>query len=192
MTVSGAHLNPSITLGLAARGRIAWTEVPGYALAQLLGAFAGVSLVALALGTEGHLGSTLPSVDLVVVGILEAAFTAALMGSVFLLADHGLGRFRWRILLPPSVVGLSTFLTGPLTGSSLNPARSIAPAALSGSYAGLEVDLVSVPAGALLISLLLRPRSCRCGRWSAILPRMAGTERGRTLGVRAFLGLKPR
>ena len=157
--VSGAHLNPAVTLGLAASGRIGWSEVPEYVFGQVVGAFVGSAFVAVAFGTEAHLGSTLPSTNVLTVFGGEAAFTAALVAAVFVLADHGEGRFRCRLALPPLVVGVSTYVIGPLTGSSLNPARTIAPALLSGSFAGLWVYLVSVPVGALLIGLAWQPRS---------------------------------
>ncbi len=157
--VSGAHLNPAVTLGLAASGRIGWAEVPEYVLGQFVGAFVGSALVAVTFGTGAHLGSTLPSTNAVTVFGGEAAFTAALVAAVFVLADRGEGHFRWRLALPPLVVGVSTYVIGPLTGSSLNPARTIAPAVLSGSFADLWVYLVSVPLGALIVGLTWRPKS---------------------------------
>jgi aquaporin NIP len=157
--ISGAHLNPAVTLGLAASGRIDWREVPEYVLGQFAGAFLGSACVAVFLGTEAHLGSTLPSTTAFALFIAEASFTAALIAAVFALADRGEGRFRWRLALPPTVVGLSTFIIGPLTGSSLNPARTIAPAVLSGSYTDLWVYLIAVPIGALVVALVWRPRS---------------------------------
>ncbi|MHB8351700.1 MAG: MIP/aquaporin family protein [Thermoplasmata archaeon] len=157
--VSGAHLNPVVTLGLAGSGRIAWAEVPAYLLGQFAGAFLGSLGVALVLGTGAHLGSTIPSTGVAEAFGAEAVFTALLLASVFLLADRGEGPFRWRLLLPPLVVGLSTYLIGPLTGSSLNPARTIAPAVLSGSYTDLWVYLLAVPAGALLVAWVWQPIS---------------------------------
>jgi aquaporin Z len=157
--ISGAHLNPAVTLGLAASGRIGWAEVPEYVLGQFVGAFVGSAFVAVTVGTEAHLGSTLPSTDLLTVFGGEVVFTAALVAAVFVFADRGEGRFRWRLALPPLVVGVSTYVIGPLTGSSLNPARTIAPAVLSGSFADLWVYLVSVLLGAILVGLAWRPRS---------------------------------
>lgn len=157
--VSGAHLNPAVTLGLAASGRIAWREVPEYVLGQFAGAFLGSACVAVSLGTEAHLGSTLMATSVPTAFVLEAAFTGALIAAVFVLADRGEGRLRWRLALPPSVVGVSTLVIGPLTGSSLNPARTLAPAVLSGSFANLWVYLAAVPVGALLVALVWRPRS---------------------------------
>ncbi|MGA8542594.1 MAG: MIP/aquaporin family protein [Thermoplasmata archaeon] len=157
--VSGAHLNPVVTLGLAVSGRIAWAESPVYFLGQFAGAFLGSVVVERSIGTNAHLGSTVPSTALVVAFGVEAAFTAALLCGVFLLADRGEGRFRWRLALPPLVVGISTYLIGPLTGSSLNPARTIAPAVLSGTYTDLWLYLIAVPLGALLVAMLWRPRA---------------------------------
>ena len=157
--ISGAHLNPAVSLGLAASGRISWAEVPEYVLGQFLGAFVGSAFVAIMFGTEAHLGSTLPSTNLLTVFGGEAAFTAALVAAVFVLSDRGEGRFRWRLGLPPLVVAVSTYVIGPLTGSSLNPARTIAPALLSGTFADLWVYLVAVPFGAIVVGLAWRPRS---------------------------------
>ncbi len=157
--VSGAHLNPVVTLGLAASGRIAWAESPIYILGQFAGSFSGSAFVAAAFGTEAHLGSTVPSTGVITAFGAEAAFTAGLVAAVFLLADRGEGRFRWRLALPPLVVGISTYVIGPLTGSSLNPARTIAPAILSGTYTDLWVYLTAVPLGALLVAVAWRPRA---------------------------------
>jgi len=157
--VSGAHLNPAVTLGLAASGRIAWGETPEYVLGQFAGAFLGSGIVAISLGTEAHLGSTVPSTSPLTVFFGEALFTAVLLAAVFVLADRGEGLFRWRLALPPLAVGISTYIIGPLTGSSLNPARTIAPAVLSGSFTELWVYLVAVPLGALCVAVAWRPTS---------------------------------
>jgi len=157
--VSGAHLNPAVTLGLAVSGRIAWAESPVYVLGQFSGAFAGSAFVAFFLGTEAHLGSTLSSTNPPVLFACEATFTAILLATVFLLSDRGEGPRRWRLALPPLAVGVSTYVIGPLTGSSLNPARTIAPAVISGSYADLWVYLVAVLLGALAVAFVWRPSS---------------------------------
>lgn len=157
--VSGAHLNPAVTLGLAVSGRTSWAEVPLYVGGQFAGAFLGSVFVSIAFGAEAHLGSTTPSTGVLFAFGLEFAFTVALVAAVFYLADRGEGRVRWRLGLPPLVVGISTFVIGPLTGSSLNPARTIAPAVLSGTYADLWVYLAATLLGALFIALVWSPRS---------------------------------
>jgi aquaporin NIP len=157
--LSGAHLNPVVTLSLAVSGRIAWGETPEYLGGQFAGAFLGSGIVAISLGTGAHLGSTVPSTGLWTVFLGEALFTAALVASVFALADRGEGRGRWRLLLPPAAVGVATYIIGPWSGSSLNPARTIAPAVLSGTYTDLWVYLIAVPLGGLVVAAAWRPRT---------------------------------
>lgn len=160
LELSGAHLNPVVTLGLATSGRIAWRETPPYILAQFAGAFGASGIVWGTLGDYARLGATVPAQgDIVRAFPAELLFTAALVAAVFLVADRGAGRGRWRILLPPSVVALSTYVIGPWTGSSLNPARTLAPALLSGTFTDLWVYVTAVPLGALLIAALWRPRT---------------------------------
>ena len=89
----------------------------------------------------------------------NSRFTALLVASVFALADRGEGRFRWRLGLPPFAVGLSTYVIGPWSGSSLNPARTLAPAVVAGVYTDVWVYLVAVPLGALIVGALWKPRS---------------------------------
>lgn len=158
--VSGAHLNPAVTLALASSGRLAWKEVPPYWASQFTGAFVASFVVLLSLGGGSHLGATMPAGgDIPRTFIAEAAFTALLVAAVFVLADRGEGRNRWRILLPPIAVGVSTYVIGPWTGSSLNPARTLAPAVLSATYADLWVYMVAVPLAALAMAAVWRPKS---------------------------------
>ncbi|HYA70104.1 MAG TPA: aquaporin [Thermoplasmata archaeon] len=158
--VSGAHLNPAVTLALASSGRITWKEAPPYWASQFLGAFLASSSVLLLLGGGSYLGATLPANgNIPRTFVAEGAFSALLVITVFVLADRGEGRRRWRILLPPSAVGVSTYLIGPWTGSSLNPARSVAPAVLSGTYVDLWIYLIAVPLAALAVAVLWKPRS---------------------------------
>lgn len=157
---SGAHLNPAVTLALAVTRRIDPVESLGYIPAQLVGAFAGSATVLLLLGNYAHLGATVPASGMLLPAMVgEAFFTALLVGTVFFLADYGLGRWRWRLLLPGIVVGISTYVIGPVSGSSLNPARSIAPAVLSGVYTDLGFYVLIALLAALAVSLVWTPRS---------------------------------
>jgi glycerol uptake facilitator-like aquaporin len=158
--ISGAHLNPAVTLALAVSGRIGWSEAPGYWAAQFGGAFLGSACVLFGLGGAAHLGATTPvrgELDLAFLG--EAVFTAVLVASVFVLADNGRGRHGWRLALPAFAVALSTYVIGPLSGSSLNPARSVAPAILSGTYVDLWMYLLAPPLAAIVVATTWRPRS---------------------------------
>lgn len=154
---SGAHLNPAVTLALVAARRFPPTEGVLYGGAQVLGAFGGSLIVLATLGGEAHLGATLPAGgDLLRTGLLESVFTILLVLSVFYLTAPSKEPSRLELLLPPTVVGVSTLLIGPFTGSSLNPARTLAPALLSGDGSGLWVYLLVVPAAALLATAMLR------------------------------------
>lgn len=158
--VSGAHLNPAVTLALASSGRIAWREAPPYWASQFAGAFLASLAVLGSLGGGSHLGATLPANgNILRTFAAEAAFTALLVGAVFVLADRGEGRTRWRLLLPPAAVGVATYIIGPWTGSSLNPARSLAPAVVSGTYTDLWVYMIAVPLAALAVAALWKPMS---------------------------------
>jgi glycerol uptake facilitator-like aquaporin len=126
----------------------------------LAGAFIGSGAVWGLLGGGAHLGSTTPThVDLAVAFVGEFVFTALLVIAVFALSDLGEGRRRWRLTLPPLAVALSTLVIGPWTGSSLNPARTLAPAILSGTYTDLWLYLIAVPLGSLAVAAVWRPRA---------------------------------
>jgi len=157
--LSGAHINPAVTLGLVVARRFDPRELVPYVGAQLSGAFAGSALVGLTIGTAAHWGATIPHTpDLGLVAVMEFGFTVALVLSVLYLTTRGKKPSNLELLLPAAVVGLSTYLIGPWTGSSLNPARTLAPAVLSGDYLGIWVYLLAVPAAALVTALAV-PRT---------------------------------
>lgn len=154
--VSGAHLNPGVTLALTASGRFPGKEAPPYAGAQLAGAFAGSAAVWSSLGRAAHLGATLPGpAGPNWVFPLEFAFTFLLVASVLYLAGLDREPRRVELMLPAGVVGVSTFLIGPWTGSSLNFARSLAPAVLSGDYGWLWVYFLAVTIAPIVAAAVL-------------------------------------
>lgn len=161
--VSGAHLNPAVTVGLVASRKFPKHELAPFVAAQLGGAFLGSLLVLALLGGGSHLGATLPGAEGPGwVFPLEFAFTFLLILSVLYLAELSRPPSRAELLLPAVVVGVSTLLIGPLTGSSLNPARSVAPAVLSGAYDWLWIYLgatLLAAAVAALASALARERT---------------------------------
>jgi len=148
--VSGAHFNPAITLSRWAAGALSSNAVLPYVTAQISGAFLGSISVLFALGDHANLGATVPvSVASFTAGVAEFAFTFALALSVAWELQPTSRWHSWKPLVPSLVVAVSTFLIGPWTGSSLNPARTLAPAVLSGTFNGIGIYLLSTPLGAL-------------------------------------------
>ena len=164
-SISGAHLNPVVTLALLADRRIPAAEIGPHIAAQVVGAFLGSATVLATFGSSRGLGATVPTGGDVVRALpLEFAFTALLVGTVLALVRWGAGRVRWRLTWPGLVVAASTYLIGPWTGSSLNPARTIAPAVLSGVYTDIWLYLVAPPLAALVAVGLARVADRRRAR----------------------------
>lgn len=137
--VSGAHLNPAVTLGLAATGRFSWGLVPGYLIAQFLGAFAGAALAYLAYkiqmdnepeeGVKLGVFCTGPSIDSPIYNIImEIIGTALLLIGILAIGYDKAGATGGMI---PFLVGLLIMLIGLAvgggTGFAINPARDLGP-----------------------------------------------------------------
>ncbi len=128
-SVSGAHINPAVTFAFALRRNFPWIRVPGYIVAQLLGAVAAAALVSLILGSHGTLGASSPAPDISAwkaVGI-EMLLTTVLANTILGTASHS-GFLGPNAAIPVgSYIALAGLWAGPLTGASMNPARSIGP-----------------------------------------------------------------
>jgi glycerol uptake facilitator protein len=131
-TTSGAHINPAVTVSLAATGRFPWGEVPAYVIAQLVGATAGAALIVAAFGSEavdfGTGVTTLADDVTYVQGIVaEAIGTFLLVTAVMALAVDSRAPAGWAGFMIGLAVAAAILLIGPLTGASLNPARTFGP-----------------------------------------------------------------
>ena len=134
--VSGAHLNPAVTVALAGRGRFPASEVPAYALAQLTGA-GGASLVLRgAMGLHVATGVTAPSIPMAGALATETLITFALVFVIASVAtdDRAVGGLAGVAI--GMAVAMGALMAGPLTGASMNPARSFGPALVAGQWAG--------------------------------------------------------
>ena len=162
---SGGHLNPAVTCAFWRLGRINSRDAAVYAIAQTIGALVGVEAVRLVagdLGTAVELGMTRPGsgISPLVACLCEVLITFSLM--FLILAFLNKPKLAPRTgIAAGSLVALLVMLEAPLTGTSLNPARSLAPALLMQQLDGVWIYLVAPPIGALLAAAAWR------GRWGS-------------------------
>jgi aquaporin NIP len=147
--VSGAHFNPAVTLGFWASGRLGWRAVPPYLLSQMAGAFAASALLRVMFGNVALLGTTIPAGPAVQSVLLEAVLTAILMFVILCVSTGPKEVGVMAGIAVGGVVGLEALFAGPISGASMNPARSIAPAVVSGHLADLWVYMLGPVVGAL-------------------------------------------
>jgi glycerol uptake facilitator protein len=173
-TTSGAHINPAVTVGLAAVGRFPWGEVPAYIGAQLVGGSVGAALIVAAFGGDAvDLGTGLTSLadDITYTqGIVaEAIGTYLLLTAIMALAVDRRAPAGWAGLMIGLAVAAAILAIGPLTGGSLNPARTFGPmlvTAIGGgdaSWGDLPAYVIGPLIGAVLATVsydaVARPRA---------------------------------
>ncbi|MHB8869466.1 MAG: MIP/aquaporin family protein [Thermoleophilia bacterium] len=172
--VSGAHINPVVTLALACAGRFPWDRVPSYAAVQAAGALLAATILRVILGSGVSVGATLPSVSDGSAVLLEALLTAVLVAVVLLVVARPWITRPLAAVLIGSTVALEAWWAGPLTGASMNPARSFGPAVLSGNVDPLWVYVVGPAFGAVLGVLAVRVAGGRAASaWAASAERRA-------------------
>ena len=148
--ISGAHLNPAVTLGFFAASRLPGRMVLPYIVSQLIGAFAASSLLRGLFTEDLTLGSTLPAGAPVQSLILETVLTFFLMFVILNVSTGAKERGITAGIAVGSVIALEALFAGPICGASMNPARSIAPAIVSQHFVHLWIYIVAPVAGALL------------------------------------------
>ena len=172
--VSGAHLNPAVSLAFALRGDFPWKRVPGYILIQLIGATLACLFLRWVFGNIEHLGATLPGpgyknwqallMEIVLTALLVSVIlgTASAAQNVGAIAALGVGGY----------IALAGLWAAPVSGVSMNPARSFGPALASGYWTSYWVYLVGPVAGMLIavgFAYVLR------GRGGDVISRAAGS-----------------
>ena len=161
--VSGAHMNPAVTIAFAAARRFAWKDVGGYVAAQIAGAMIASGLLCWMFPGEAHLGATLPSGSASQSFALELVLTWMLMLVILCVSAGSKERGIMAAAAIGSVVAFEALFAGPISGASMNPARSLAPALFSGELNALWIYLTAPTAGALLsvpMCRALRPAGC--------------------------------
>ena len=160
---SGAHLNPAVTVAFAARGHFPWGRVPGYLLAQVCGAAAAAGLLRLMFGTAGHLGATFPGRGITTGTALtmEIVLTVGLVTVILGTSSGARNVGHNAAIAVGGYVALAGLWASPVSGASMNPARSLGPALVSGDLHALWIYLAGPVAGGLLavvIAWMLRGR----------------------------------
>jgi len=148
--VSGAHFNPAVTVAFAAARRFPWSEVPAYVGAQLIGAFAASALLRLLFPSAATLGATLPAGAASQSLILETVLTFLLMLVILSVSTGAKEKGITAGIAIGAMIALEAMFAGPISGASMNPARSIAPAVMSGHVEHLWIYLAGPLLGALL------------------------------------------
>ncbi|HSZ59119.1 MAG TPA: aquaporin [Tepidisphaeraceae bacterium] len=146
--VSGAHLNPAVTLGFYLAGRLPGRAVLPYVLSQVCGAFlASVTLLAL-FGNRASLGATVPAGPAWQSFGLETLLTGLLMFVILCVSTGPREVGTMAAIAVGGVIALEALFAGPICGASMNPARSLAPAVVSGNFRGQWVYLAGPVLGA--------------------------------------------
>lgn len=164
--ISGAHLNPAVTVAFAIAGRFPWGGVAPYVLAQSVGGFAASGLLHFLFPTDGRLGATLPSGTPFQSLVFELVLTFILMMVILSVSTGAKEKGITAGIAIGAVIALEAMFAGPICGASMNPIRSLAPAVVSGQVQHLWVYLVGTTVGAALavpVCCLVRPGGC-CGR----------------------------
>ena len=150
--VSGAHLNPGVSLAFALRGDFPWKRVPGYIIVQLIGATLACLFLEAVFSNIQHLGATLPGpgyvnwqallMEIVLTAVLVSVIlgTASAAQNVGAIAALGVGGY----------IALAGLWSAPVSGTSMNPARSFGPALVSGDFSSYWVYVLGPIAGALI------------------------------------------
>ena len=157
--ISGAHINPVVSLSFWLEGKMAGPHAAGYVVAQLVGGAAGaLPLLAWgAMGTSVHFGATLPGKAFGPLDALlgEVVTTFMLVLLLFIVLGHKSLR-RFTPLLFPFLYAVMVFLEAPVSGTSTNPARSLGPALVSGDWRSWWVYVAGPVSGALIAVAIRR------------------------------------
>ena len=187
-TVSGAHLNPAVSIAFAVRGDFPWTRVPAYLVAQFVGAILATLLLWGLIGKQGSAGLTLPGsgISTTTAMLWEMVLTVGLV-SVILGTASGAQQVG-----PLAAIGVGSYIAlaglwgAPVSGASMNPARSLGPALVLGDWTSWWAYLAGPLAGGAIavgFAYILR------GRGGGVSGRAAAEG---TLGSRWRPGQQPR
>lgn len=151
--ISGAHLNPAVSVGFALAGRFPWRQVPGYVVAQFVGAFAASFTVRALLPESPTLGEHSPHIVAPRAFALECLLGLLLMMTILGVTAKAKERGLQAGLAIGAAVFLGVLVAGPISGGSMNPVRSIAPGVVSGRTDELWIYVLAPMLGAAIAGI---------------------------------------
>ncbi|HYI15689.1 MAG TPA: MIP family channel protein, partial [Thermomicrobiales bacterium] len=154
--ISGAHINPAVTLAFAVAQHFPLKHVPVYLVAQIAGGVLASLTLRGMFGTSGALGTTLPRGSDGQSFVLEIVLTGFLMFVIMAVATDVRAVGQAAAIAIGGTVGLEALFAGPISGASMNPARSLAPALVSGTWESQWLYLAGPVIGAVVGALLYR------------------------------------
>ena len=154
--VSGAHLNPAVTCGFWLARRLSGSTVLPYVASQVVGALSASGLLRLLFRSHATLGATIPVGPAMQSLALEAVLTFFLMFVILSVAIGPKEKGIMAGIAVGGVLGMDAMFAGPISGASMNPARSLAPALVAGQFAHLWVYIVAPLVGAAVAVLCWR------------------------------------
>jgi aquaporin Z len=163
--VSGAHLNPAVTVGLFLAGRFPGHAVIPYTVSQLIGAVTASTTLLALFPQHPTLGGTIPAGSVLQSLLVEILLTAILMFVILSVTAGDKSKQITAGMAIGSTIALAALFAGPVSGASMNPARSLAPALIAWQLNALWIYLAGPVLGATLAVLV-----CRCSREAGCCP----------------------
>lgn len=148
--ISGAHFNPAVTVAFALTRHFPWRDVPFYMGGQVVGALLGALTLRLVIGDVADIGTTLPSESLCQSFGLEILLTAILMFVIISVATDTRAVGETAAIAIGATVALDALWGGPISGASMNPARSLGPALVAGVLSDQWIYLTAPFIGAAI------------------------------------------
>ncbi|MCL6091701.1 MAG: aquaporin [Actinobacteria bacterium] len=167
-TVSGAHLNPAVSISFALRGHFPWKRVPAYIIAQFVGSLLAAGFLRAMFGNVGNLGSTLPGQGVTwwQASLIELVLTAGLVSVILGTASGARNIGANAALAVAGYIALAGLWAAPVTGASMNPARSLGPVIVGGHWKDWWAYVIGPLAGgavAVAFAWILRGKRSEAG-----------------------------
>lgn len=171
-SVSGAHLNPAVTLAFAVRRNFPWKRVPGYIAGQVIGGIGAAAFLRAMFGTVGALGATMPGSGVTDWKALamEVVLTAGLVNTILGTASGARNIGTNGAIAVGGYIALAGLWSAPISGASMNPVRSLAPDLVRGDFHTTWIYVVGPVVGALIgvaFEWILKGKPTAAGRIAA-------------------------